>query len=362
MDEILLTVMICFMIFFIPGALTVWNIYNLCARKQRKPGLVAVVTLLIGGFYYLCLFDLTFETAGDWNEVINTVQHHNSISSEYLISLAIPYVLGILGILIINFVPVRKLSPIVSAIFIAGILLANVVQIVYAVQISKNVQDIEIMLYVYHLNILLLSASAIRFQIKGQLELIEERNISYENPGLNKLYQWLSSTEHMSIFVFICFFILIVVVDILLILLGQGADGPMKAFTMTADWTFSTQVPPPPVEYEGHYLCTVAAGGHKKVVKPLRYGKRRGAIIVVNRQLCIANAFEDYIQEKMPGFHKRIRGFYDTYGYPVSKHITTPYRADMIYLLMKPLEWIFLLFLYTFDANPEGRIKRQYSL
>jgi len=139
-------------------------------------------------------------------------------------------------------------------------------------------------------------------------------------------------------------------------------DGPVKAFTMTADWTFSTQVPPPPIEYEGHYLCTVAAGGHKEVVKPLRYGKRRGAIIIVNRQLCIANAFEDYIQEKMPKFHKIIRTFYDTYGYPVSKHITTPHRADVIYILMKPLEWIFLLFLYTFDTNPEGRIKRQYLL
>lgn len=50
------------------------------------------------------------------------------------------------------------------------------------------------------------------------------------------------------------------ILEILLILFGQGADGFVKAFTMTADWTFSTQIPPP-IEYEGHYLCTVAAGG-----------------------------------------------------------------------------------------------------
>lgn len=362
MDDIILTIIWFYLIFYTPGALTIWNIYNLCGRKRCLPGLASIMTLSIGGFYYWALTDITFETAGEWHEVINTVQLHNSISSEYFLSVAIPYILGILAILVLDFVPVRRLSPVFSAFCVASILLANVVQIVYAIQIAKNVSDIELMLYVYHFNILLLSASAIRHQIKGQLELIKERNITYDNPLLNQLYLWLSSTVHMSTFVFICLIILIVVVDILLILLGQGVDGPVKAFTMTADWTFSTQVPPPPVEYKGHYLCTVAAGGHKEVVKPLRYGKRRGAIIIVNRQLCIANAFEDYIQEKMPKFHKGVRTFYDTYGYPVSKHITTPRRADVIYILMKPLEWIFLLFLYTFDTNPEGRIKRQYSL
>ena len=80
----------------------------------------------------------------------------------------------------------------------------------------------------------------------------------------------------------------------------------------------------------------------------------------MNRQLCIANAFEDYIQEKLPRFHKFIRGVYDKYGYPISKHITAPARADVVYFIMKPLEWIFLVFLYLFDVKPEQRIRRQY--
>lgn len=86
------------------------------------------------------------------------------------------------------------------------------------------------------------------------------------------------------------------------------------------------------LDYSGHYLCTIVAGGHKKVVKPLRLGTRRGTTIVVNRQLCIANAFEEVIQEKFPKFHKKVRNFYDTYGYPISKHITTSFRADIIYI------------------------------
>lgn len=82
--------------------------------------------------------------------------------------------------------------------------------------------------------------------------------------------------------------------------------------------------------------------------------------IIVNRQLCIANAFEDYIMEKFPKFHKLIRSVYDTYGYPVSRHIISPERADAVYILMKPLEWMFLIFLYLFDVKPEERIRRQY--
>ena len=113
--------------------------------------------------------------------------------------------------------------------------------------------------------------------------------------------------------VFACFFFIIAVFEILFILAGQGADAPIKAFTDTADWTFSQQIPPPPMESSGHYLCTVAAGGHKKIVKPLRYGTRRGQTIVVNRQLCIANAFEEWMQEKFPKIHKAIRNFYDRY-------------------------------------------------
>ena len=116
------------------------------------------------------------------------------------------------------------------------------------------------------------------------------------------------------------------------------------------------------MEYEGHYLCTVAAGGHKKVVKPLRFGKRHGAVIIVNRQLCVANAFEDLIHERTPKFHKKVRNFYDTHGYPLSNIITTPLRADIVYVLMKPLEWVFLLVLYTFDTDPEKRISAQYRL
>lgn len=96
-------------------------------------------------------------------------------------------------------------------------------------------------------------------------------------------------------------------------------------------------------------------------MRPLRLGYRRGAVIVVNRQLAVANAFEELLQERLPHLHRLVRHFYDNHGYPLSQKITTPFRADLVYLLMKPLEWLFAAVLYLFDLAPECRIARQYT-
>lgn len=150
------------------------------------------------------------------------------------------------------------------------------------------------------------------------------------------------------------------VLALILVVFGQRPDGVILAFTKTSDWILSGEIAPPPVAYNTHYLCTVSLRGHKKLVKPIRFGVRRGEKIVVNRQLCVANAFEQLLEERMPGFHRAVRTFYDTYGYPISKHINSAWSADVVYLLMKPLEWIFVFVLYLFDAKPEDRICRQY--
>ena len=63
---------------------------------------------------------------------------------------------------------------------------------------------------------------------------------------------------------------------ILLLLFGQGPDAAVKMFTDTADWRLSQRIPPPNVYFDEHYLCTVAAGGHPFLVKPIRYGERHG--------------------------------------------------------------------------------------
>ena len=144
-------------------------------------------------------------------------------------------------------------------------------------------------------------------------------------------------------------------------IVSETPDAAVKVFTETADWVLSTKIPPQQLYHDEHYLCTVAAGGHPKLVNPLRKGIRHGHPVVVNRQLQIANAFEQILEERTPRFHKAVRGFYDRYGFPVAKLIRTKAAADAVYLLMKPLEWIFLFVLYVSDVHPENRIALQYT-
>lgn len=360
-DDIITIIIFVFVAFVIPGVLIVWNIYNCIAKKPKLEKLIATLTILIGGVFYLGLFALNYELAGEWDVQINSMQYHNTLSSKYWLIDCIIF-LGFLGYFILLYERADRLSPLVAAVSISFLALMNVIQIAYAIQISKNVDGLDCLLYVYHFSILLLSARVIHRHMKEEAELYRDRASSdSEKKSFNRFYNMVNSLSKYSIFVCIVLFFVIALIEIIFVLLGQGLDAPIKAFTETADWTFSQQIPPPPLEYDGHYLCTVAAGGHKKVVKPLRLGTRRNETIVVNRQLCIANAFEELIQEKMPRFHRRIRYIYDTYGYPISRKITTPTRADIIYILMKPLEWMFLIFLYTFDLKPEQRIARQYT-
>ncbi|QUW20445.1 hypothetical protein JSQ81_11285 [Sporosarcina sp. Marseille-Q4063] len=193
--------------------------------------------------------------------------------------------------------------------------------------------------------------------------LIDQREKSYSNRFLRFLSQISLNYERIPVAGMLFLLPVFVLVQLILVLLGQRPDSFIQVFLDTSSYTYSKIPAPPPeiVPGDGHYLCTVSAVGHKRLVKPLRSGIRNGERIVVNRQLLIANAFENILEEYTPNLHKRIRHFYDTYGYPVSRHIKTKRSADIVYLLMKPLEWFFLLVLYTIDAKPENRIHMQYS-
>jgi hypothetical protein len=89
-------------------------------------------------------------------------------------------------------------------------------------------------------------------------------------------------------------------------------------------------------------------------------GKRHGHRVIVNRQLAVANAFEELLSQHLPRLHRLVRYVYDRWGYPISRHIRTPWAADAVWLLMKPAEWFFLVCLYLFDLKPENRIAVQY--
>lgn len=365
-------------IFLFPISFTLLNLYILFSRKYKLAYFMLPLTVVIGSLSYWALLKVT-DVGGDWYEAVYETSFHSPISSEHFLGFLIPIALGYLGLAILTYGRNGKKPPLMTALSLASVLVMDVFQVLLAVQMCKNMYtgytDIveaffQSLPMIYHINVIIISMYVFRKQLTSMRDVFKQMSVENKDLSddtteemprkLKAVYKQIDSMSKYSTLVFVSLFAVIAVAEIICVIAGQGFDAFAKAFTDTADWTFSKQIPPPPLEYEGHYLCTVAAGGHKKIVKPQRYGLRRGAVIIVNRQLCIANAFEDYIQEKFPRFHRFIRHCYDTYGYPVSKLIDTPLKADLVYFVMKPLEWAFLLFLYLFDSRPEMRIKNQY--
>ena len=191
------------------------------------------------------------------------------------------------------------------------------------------------------------------------------KNLSFspsKHQWLNKINEKLSTNSALFCSSVIAILPIFVLITLILMLFGDDYDAVSKALTETTTWGFSQHNHPPHLPHQGHYLCTVAAFGSPQLVKPLRWGIRGKQRIIVNRQLQIANAFEELIADLSPTLHRFIRKNYDRYGYDLSKKIKSRWASNLTYILMKPLEWGFLLCLYTFCLRPEEKIRRQYSL
>ena len=353
-----------------PVVITILNIRNVFAKKKIIPRALLFLTVIMGLCFYVFCLDVCHVTPCEWNTATVIGEYHTPIASEYRFSFLALLGLGAASLFTLALVPAKKLPPLAASFALAGLLIGNLLNLFYAIHLAPFFFTKEFPYFedpikceplIFHFNILLLSLYYGKKQILEQILLMDQKIAKANSPRLKKLYAFLKKVSNWPIAAFLALIPLALLIEIILLLFGQGAAGPVKMFTMTADWTFSQQIPPPPLDHSGHYLCTVAAGGHKNLVKPLRFGNRRGRKIIVNRQLMVANAFEELLAEKAPALHKKIRRFYDSHGYPLSKIITTPLRADLVYLLMKPLEWLFALALYLFSTNPEERISRQYA-
>lgn len=297
---------------------------------------------------------------------------HEPISREHAITLLTVAVTGFLAYLVLKYAG-RHLSPLFKVFCIGGIYGGVIVNVLFLIQLMCWARPIDIspgkvfsenFVYIFCecvVPVLFLIHVGRMFNCFVRQQAKEREEIRYEgNRFLDGLNRFLCKGANLYWAAFFAMIPLYGIVICILCLFGQEPDSAIKAFTKTSDWILSGEISPPPVEYDAHYLCTVSLRGHRGLVKPVRYGIRRGKRIVVNRQLCVANAFEQLLQERTPRFHRAVRHFYDTYGYPVSRWITNPWSADFVYLLMKPLEWIFVAVLYLFDEKPENRICSQY--
>ena len=359
---------IIFFVFFgIPALLTLANLLALFFTNKIPKKIENTFDILIFllGIPYTLLFAffLGFE---DWNVPLYESAEHFSSFGTYtpLAFESLPTVIAICIIALVGYGIPRifgtRLSPVIAVLCYSAMFLGIGFSIAVYVQFGEHLIEPEgIILSLLSFNYIVCCIRLIRKT--ARLYASQFDGDRYDNPILRFCSDALSHAASFILVAFILTLPLIFIIISTLLLFGQRPDSIIRAFTETAEWTLSEKIPPPRLEYDGHYLCTVAACGDEKVVKPLRAGRRHGQLIVVNRQLLVANAFEDLIAERTPRFHRLVRGIYDRCGLPISKYINTKKRSNAVYFLMKPLEWIFTAVLYTFDQKPENRIAVQYT-
>lgn len=358
---------ILLLIFFLgtPIALTIYNFLILFknTENKRRRNFLWLTTIVLGVFFSKVLLemgDVLFDAM--WNKQIYSNQTHQPIWTGALLTVFMIFLLGIIGagILIAN--DVNYLPPLVTVLCISSMYLNIAVQIVWIIQCSSQDGLTLAVLSLVPLNTFLIVITIIREKVKEW----QENEIHFneklgKNRFIKKLNLFLYDAYRWPVVAMVMVLPLLGIVIMILTLFGQQPDSIIKAWTETTEWRLSLKEAPQSLEYDGHYLCTVAAGGHRKLVKPIRKGVRHGHLIVVNRQLLIANAFENVLEEKTPRFHRVVRNFYDKYGFPLADWIrNNKIACDITYFVMKPLEWIFLVILYLTDANPENRIAMQY--
>ena len=356
---VVISVIIMFVLLAIGPVFTFINIYKV-ANSQSDKTVMDICTFIMGVLLSVLLYG--FDFSAPYHKSVDIGRYHEPLFYESLLTICIFFLIGVISYLCLKFTlkNKRSLPPLVFVLLISGVYLGIITSFAVIIQLSANIA--------YNLNVIFLCLLPFNYiiyaiaivQKVSQVKADEYKNVQYNNSFLNKCNKMLVDSGKWRKLAFFMFFPILGVIVMILTLFGQQPDSMIKAFTYTSDWLFSTKTSPLP--YDGHYLCTVAAGGHKKVVKPLRTGIRGGRHIIVNRQLCVANAFEQIIEECLPRFHHVVRTLYDRYGFPLSQYIRTPMAADIVYIIMKPLEYLFVIILYLFDTAPEKRISRQYQI
>ena len=348
-----------------PFVLTAMNLF-FCVRKPRDEEArrtavkTEAVTMVLGVLFSLVLSafsDINFRA--HWSDVLTGFQIHSPVLPEAWPTVIVFLLTGFSGYGLLRWRDFKQMPPLWIVLGISAMYMGMAVCAVWIIQLT-DLDSINLYLCLFPLNWIFICIRVIREKALDWKAMEESEKRTFSSPLFERLNQKVMDSGRWPLWAFLLVWPLVGVLLMILALFGQRPDNLIRAWTETSQWNLSSRISPPNEAIPGHYLCTVAACGHRTLVKPLRTGCRRGNPIVVNRQLCIANAFEQVLEERVPKLHRKVRNFYDSYGLPISRLIRSPYASDLVYLLMKPLEWVFLGVLYLSDARPEDRIWRQY--
>jgi hypothetical protein len=344
--------LIILIVFFLPAILLSIDFIQYLFREKKLYNIyvyiiIEVVSITIFPLIYLALDDKRNDCCTE--SATFSPDHSLTIYTFILISV-VAY--------LISAYKQKILSPIIEVLINTILLFGFILNIFVAIQIN-----------VWFLSLLanLPIGLLFLFQLLENHKQFLLENKEFESSNLFEQFAW--KILNLNIFVKIPIFLVlcipfVTIISALLLLFGQKPDSIVRSFTETYKHGFSQlDYLCENVECGGHFLCSVAANGHKNIVKPIRYGERNGKKIICNRQLLIANAFEQLLQESFPKIHKIIRKNYNKIGNQIHKHyhfFNNKFISDAIYILMKPAEKFFLFTLYTFDKKPENRIATQY--
>lgn len=349
-----------------PFVLTILNLV-FCLRKSqgelwRRAALrIEAVTMVLGVLFSLLLLTITnIDFQAGWEEVLYNGAIHSPVWPHAWPTVIVCLCVGLAGYGCLRRAPFQKMPPLWIVLSMSAMYLGMAVCALWVAQLF-DLESLDLFFCLLPMNWIFLCIRLIREKIQNWKAVEEAEKRRFSNPFLEKLNQKVMDSASWPLWSFLLLWPLAGLCLMVLALFGQRPDNIIRAWAETSQWNLSAQVSPPNIVTDGHYLCTVAATGHRRLVKPERAGIRHGQKVIVNRQLCVANAFEQILEERLPGFHRKVRDFYDACGLPVSRLIRSPYQADLVYLLMKPLEWIFLAVIYLNDPRPEDRIRTQYT-
>ena len=85
----------------------------------------------------------------------------------------------------------------------------------------------------------------------------------------------------------------------------------------------------------GCFVVGAAARGHPRLVRSWTLGGRP-----VTRQLILLKSFEFQLERDAPRTHRLLRRVYNRIGPAVANRIRSPWSADVVYLALKPIEWL----------------------
>lgn len=296
----------------------------------------------------------------DWTQQLYNQQRHQPLNPEFKVGTIVIVIMFFVGMTILYLTDVNKTPPLITAVAISTLYIGSVYSFVWTIHII-SVSLLDVMLLLLPVNTVLIS---LRLIIRKTAEYMPDpRRMSKIESSLflSRMQEIKMKAAYIPILGMILVIPVIGIMVAVLVLFGQAPDAAIKAFTETSDFLLSTKVSPQNLYQDEHYLCTVAAGGDRKLVKPIRRGLRHGHEVIVNRQLQVANAFEEELMIHTPKLHRKVRDFYDTYGFPVAKVIKKNWIADLVYFIMKPLEYLFVIVIYAVEVHPEDRIAMQYT-